>query len=255
MRIRRVKIRITRSIIPNLLTLGNLFSGFIAIIYIAKYEYEIAAIMILIAGFFDVLDGVVARLIRATSAIGVELDSLCDAVSFGVAPSFMLYTMFFYQFDPFGILLASLPALSGVYRLARFNVLASYDDKLYFKGMPIPASALFISSFAVFQFQDPSLDTTLKNIMMFSVPLIASLSMISTVKFDNFPRPSWNAIKTHPWNFGITLLGIIISTITRGYFIFYFMLFYILISYIRFFFTSTKKGINSKKKIIIKKRT
>ncbi len=227
-----------------MLTLGNLFSGFIAIIYIAKYEYEIAAIMILIAGIFDALDGMVARLIRATSSIGMELDSLCDAVSFGVAPSFMLYTMFFYQFDHIGILIASLPALSGVYRLARFNVQATFDDKLYFKGMPIPASALFISSFAVFQFQDPNLDATLKNVMMFSVPLLASLSMISTIKFDNMPRPSWDAIKTHPWNLGITLVGIIISTVTHGYFIFYFMLFYILVSFIRFFFTSTKKVIN-----------
>jgi CDP-diacylglycerol--serine O-phosphatidyltransferase len=82
------KIRVTRSIIPNLLTLGNIFSGFTAIIFISNYDFTNATLYIFMAAIFDMLDGIVARLLNATSEIGAELDSLCDAVSFGVAPAF-----------------------------------------------------------------------------------------------------------------------------------------------------------------------
>jgi CDP-diacylglycerol--serine O-phosphatidyltransferase len=237
----KVKIRITKSIIPNLLTLGNLFSGFTSIIYISKGEYEIAAIMILIAGVFDALDGVVARLIRSTSLIGVELDSLCDAVSFGVAPSFLLYNVYFYNLDEFGILFAALPALAGVYRLARFNTQATMEDKNYFKGMPIPAAALFIISFVIFYFNNNSFDVNYKVIGIYFVTLTASLSMITNVKFDNLPRPSWKAIQSHPWNFIVTLIGFIVSLVTAGYFLFPFMVFYVFVSYIRALYFLLKK--------------
>ena len=124
--------RFTRSIVPNLFTLMNVFMGFSAIIYIADGQLYKAGLFILLAGLFDALDGIIARLLKATSELGAELDSLCDAVSFGVAPAFMLYQAYFYQFNEYGILLASLPALAGVTRLARFNVmLTSFEDKLY----------------------------------------------------------------------------------------------------------------------------
>lgn len=239
-----MRIRVTRSIIPNLLTLGNLFSGFSAIVYISRNEFEIAAMMILIAGIFDTLDGLVARLIRASSPIGVELDSLSDAVSFGVAPSFMIYQMYFFQLEQIGVVISSLPALAGVYRLARFNVEATLDDKKYFKGMPIPSAALFILSYSVFHFKEYSQFGDLDVIVLYLVTLIASISMISTVKFDNLPRPNWNYLKEYPWKFGITLIAVIISIITHGSFIFYFMVFYITYSYIRsisqYFKKSTK---------------
>lgn len=236
-----MRIRITRSIIPNLLTLGNLFSGFSAIIYISRNEFEIAAIMILIAGIFDTLDGVVARLIRSTSAIGVELDSLCDVVSFGVAPSFMIYQMYFYQFEQIGIVISSLPALAGVYRLARFNVQATLEDKTFFKGMPVPSAALLIVSYCVFHFDYSAENDDLKVATLLAVTLVASVSMISTIKFDNLPRPNWDYIKLYPFKFIITLVAIIISIITHGKFIFFFMVFYVLYSYLRFVVQYFKK--------------
>lgn len=237
-----MRIRLTRSIIPNLLTLGNLFSGFSAIIYISRNEFEIAAMMILIAGVFDTLDGVVARLIRSTSAIGVELDSLCDAVSFGVAPSFMLYQMHFAQLEQIGIVISSLPALAGVFRLARFNVQATFEDKTYFKGMPVPSAALFIVSYCVFHFTDNQFTNDIKIAVLYIVIFLASVSMISTIKFDNLPRPSWDYLKKYPWKFSITLGAIIVSLITHGKFIFYFMVLYIVYSYLRFLFQYFKKS-------------
>ncbi|MFZ9815622.1 MAG: CDP-diacylglycerol--serine O-phosphatidyltransferase, partial [Candidatus Kapaibacteriota bacterium] len=143
--------RITRSIIPNLFTLANLFSGFSAIVAISEGDLQRAGMFILFAGMFDVLDGTMARLTRSTSELGVELDSLCDAVSFGVAPSFLLYSTVLYVIGPIGVLIASLSALAGVYRLARFNVqLAGFEDKLYFSGMPIPSGALILVSYGIF---------------------------------------------------------------------------------------------------------
>jgi len=128
------KIKVTKSLVPNLLTLVNLFSGFAAIVYFAGGDFKRGALFILIAAIFDMLDGLVARLINAASEFGAELDSLCDVVSFGVAPSFMLYKMFFYQFSEFGILIAALPVLAGATRLARFNIqLRNLEDKIYFK--------------------------------------------------------------------------------------------------------------------------
>jgi len=236
-----MRIRLTRSIIPNLLTLGNLFSGFSAIIYISRNEFEIAAMMVLIAGIFDALDGVIARLIRSTSAIGVELDSLCDAVSFGIAPSFMIYQIYFYQLEQIGVVVSSLPALAGVYRLARFNVQATFEDKTYFKGMPIPSAALLIISYCIFHFNNLQ-QGKYGVALLYAVTLIASFSMISTVKFDNLPRPNWLYLKKYPWKFAITLIALMISIITHGGFIFPFMLFYVIYSYIKHLYHYFKKS-------------
>ena len=236
-----MRIRLTRSIVPNLLTMGNLFSGFSAIIYISRNEFEIAAMMVLIAGVFDALDGVVARLIRSTSAIGIELDSLCDAVSFGVAPSFMIYQIYFYQLEQIGVVISSLPAIAGVYRLARFNVQATFEDKTYYKGMPIPSAALFIISYCIFHFNYLQQGKT-GVILLYAVTIIASISMISTVKFDNLPRPSWIYIKKYPWKFSITLIAIIVSILTHGWFIFPFMLFYVIYSYFKYLYLYLKKS-------------
>ncbi|MFM8438896.1 MAG: CDP-alcohol phosphatidyltransferase family protein, partial [Candidatus Kapaibacterium sp.] len=81
--------RRTRSVIPNLFTLANLFCGFSAIVAYAHGDFSHGTSLIFAAGVFDMLDGVMARLTRSASELGVELDSLCDAVSFGVAPSFL----------------------------------------------------------------------------------------------------------------------------------------------------------------------
>ncbi len=225
------KIRVTRSVIPNFLTLGNIFSGFTAIILIAESDFRYATFYIFMAAVFDMLDGIVARLLNATSEIGAELDSLCDAVSFGVAPSFMLYKAFFYQYNEVGILLASLPALAGVLRLARFNVqLISFDDKLYFKGMPIPAGALTIVSFVIFYLQEQTLNEHILTVLSFLVIFLVPLAMVSNFKFDNLPRPNKQSFKTRPVVFILVIIAIILTIITKGYAIFPIMMFYVIVS-------------------------
>lgn len=232
-----MKKRITKSFIPNLLTLVNLFSGFAAIVYATKEDFTRAAIFILIAAIFDMLDGMVARLIHASSEFGAELDSLCDVVSFGVAPSFMLYQVYFHQFNELGLLVSSLPALAGALRLARFNVqLTSMEDKKYFKGLPIPSGALTIVSYLIF-FHIPGLIPEAYNqFTMLFVTLLTSIAMVSTIKFDNIPRPSKKSFKQRPVISIIFLVGLIACIFTAGTAIFPFMMFYIVASTLRQFY-------------------
>lgn len=228
---------ITRSVVPNLLTLGNIFSGFIAIIYISNGDFKLGTFYIVMAAVFDMLDGIVARLLQATSEIGAELDSLCDAVSFGVAPSFMLYKAYFEQFGELGIIVSSFPALAGVLRLARFNVqLSSFEDKLYFTGLPIPGGALTIISFVMFFLNENYFGEFYTKILAFAVVIIVSLVMVSTIKFDNFPRPSKKSFKANPLMFIAVILAFIVGIITWGFSVFPTMFLYIFISSVRYFY-------------------
>lgn len=225
---------ITKSLVPNLLTLVNLFCGFTAIIYSSENDYFKAALFILIAAIFDMFDGVAARLIGAASEFGAELDSLCDLVSFGVAPSMMLYKIYFYQFAETGILLSSLPALAGAARLARFNVqVTGFEDKLYFKGLPIPSGALTIVSYILFYHIGSIIQEQYKSPLIFIVVIVTSLAMISTIKFDNLPRPNKKSIKERPIVFALFLIGILTSIFTYGDAVFPFMMVYIFGSAIR----------------------
>lgn len=228
------KRRVTRSIVPNLLTLANLFSGFIAIISASEGRFTEAAIFVLVAAIFDMLDGVMARLIHSTSEFGVELDSLCDAVSFGVAPSFVLYKVYFFQLNEIGVLLAALPALCGVVRLARFNVqLTSLEDKKYFRGLPIPSSALAILSYIVFFHLGSTIPEEFKPTTILIVTLLTSAAMVSNIKFDNLPRPTKKSITQRPIFFGLFSLALLAALISKGKLIFPIMMIYIFASSIR----------------------
>ena len=145
-------------LLPSMLTLGNLFCGFYALMAVYNDEYVAAAVAILVAEVFDYLDGGVARMTGATSEIGVQLDSLADLVSFGVAPGLLAYVFALKSFDlkytigglGVGGLGAFAFAACGAFRLARFNVQVHVTDKRYFVGLPIPAAAAVVAAFVLF---------------------------------------------------------------------------------------------------------
>jgi CDP-diacylglycerol--serine O-phosphatidyltransferase len=216
--------------------------GFSAIVHISMGEINKGATFIIIAAVFDLLDGFVARLLKAASEFGVELDSLCDAVSFGVAPSFMLYQVYFHQFNEIGILFASFPALAGVARLARFNVqLTSLEDKKFFTGLAIPSGAFMIISYIVYFHQTNLIPELYKPFAIFTVTIATSLLMVSRIKFHNLPKPSLKSIKEKPIIFSIFVIGLVACIITKGVAIFPFMLFYVIASMIRNFILFLKK--------------
>lgn len=137
-------------LLPSILTLGNLFCGFYALIAVYNDEYVMAALSILLAEVFDTLDGAVARMTGATSDLGIQLDSLADLVSFGVAPGLLAYVFALKPFGWIGGLTAFAFAACGAFRLARFNIQTHITDKRYFVGLPIPAAAAVVATFVVF---------------------------------------------------------------------------------------------------------
>jgi CDP-diacylglycerol--serine O-phosphatidyltransferase len=139
-----------KSCIPNIFTFINLSCGVISLLYTHQGNYVLAGIFILIAGLVDRYDGRVARFLQVSSELGKELDSLADLVSFGVAPSMLIYLIFdLSTFGPYGlfgiILLIALP-ICGAFRLARFNT-SSFDG--VFTGVPITIVGCFLALFAL----------------------------------------------------------------------------------------------------------
>lgn len=123
------------NIIPNMFTLANLFCGFLSLTFTLDGKIKLAAGMILLSVLLDSLDGKVARKFSVSSDFGKQLDSLCDLVSFGVAPALLAYKVFLQEhLGYYGILIAAVFTLCGAVRLARFNVL---DVSTYFLGVPI----------------------------------------------------------------------------------------------------------------------
>lgn len=175
-----------KTLAPGILTVLNLFLGFYATVLAAQGSFVNAAWFILLAGVFDVFDGKVARVTKAFSSFGEELDSLADVISFGLAPSFLLYQVHFYKIGPLGIVISFFPLLFGAMRLARFNANLSGHEKLDFSGLPIPASAGFFSSFIIFNF-DIWDELYLVSFLM---PMVISISvlMVTTIRFDAMPK-------------------------------------------------------------------
>ncbi|MCC6256159.1 MAG: CDP-diacylglycerol--serine O-phosphatidyltransferase, partial [Ignavibacteriaceae bacterium] len=197
---------------------------------------------IIIAAIFDTLDGFMARLTKSSSELGVELDSLSDVVSFGAAPSFLLYSTYFYQFETFGIIISSLPLIAGGFRLARFNVQLVGFNKSYFTGLPIPSSALTIVCF-ILSFYNNGFGETEKQ---FIIPMVLLLSflMVSNIKYDTIPKFSISAIKKNPLiyiAYFMALIVLIVYMVKGLFFIFVFMIGFGIFRQI-FKYFSTKKS-------------
>jgi len=133
-------------LLPALLTIGNLFSGFYALLLTLEQRYTEAAYAIFVAMIMDMLDGRVARLVKATSQFGVEFDSLADVVSFCGAPAFLLYAFALGDLPRAAWFGTALFLICGALRLARFNVQTGTVDKRFFVGLPTPAGAGVIAS-------------------------------------------------------------------------------------------------------------
>ncbi len=189
-----------RVVVPSFFTLVNMLCGFLALTQVLEGAFVMACWLIVLAGFFDLLDGVMARLTDADSPFGVQLDSLSDIVSFGIAPSFLLYGYVLSAFNPLGMIVAALPALCGAVRLARYNVTADDGDKESFEGLPIPSQAIAIV--ALILAAENSTWGGLFALDSFRVilPVVIVLSglMVSSIRFDTIPMPTFQYVRIHP---------------------------------------------------------
>lgn len=210
-----------RIAVPSFFTLMNLFSGFLAIISIAEGNLFRGAWLIIAAGLFDVFDGLMARLANASSDFGIELDSLSDMVSFGVAPGFLIYTFALEPFGLLGILISAIPPLCGAVRLARFNVNARLSPKAdYFIGLPIPSQAIIlVSFFLTFRDNLEIFDFFKHGVNSVIIPLVvvASFLMVSTIPFDKIPRFDKASIKNKKWSFFLFFVYLIMILVFREY--------------------------------------
>jgi CDP-diacylglycerol--serine O-phosphatidyltransferase len=192
---RRVDLSKTLFVLPNLITMASIFCGFNAIRIVARDsaadgDFYRAAVLLIFAMLFDLLDGRVARMTRTQSAFGLQLDSLADVISFGVAPALLVYKWVLYRHPVAGLLTAFLFVACGAIRLARFNVLSSEGGvkaprpPRYIVGLPIPpAAGILISLVVANHAVGGALGDERYTLLLFAVTVVLSLLMVSTVKF------------------------------------------------------------------------
>ena len=210
-----------------MLTLGNLFCGCIAIAFVLSaqnfttafnqlQEFEVPAmeqpywgsIFIFLAAIFDMLDGTAARALKIYSPIGKDLDSLADLVSFGVAPSMILFKMLWaanitqpgaMDVNMLAMCPAFLVACFGALRLARFNITATEQSR-FFIGMPIPAVGILIATLPLINWQNPMgiANYFYNTWVLYGIIAMVCWLMVSKIRFFKFMPAKWNLVNTWP---------------------------------------------------------
>jgi CDP-diacylglycerol--serine O-phosphatidyltransferase len=216
-----------KHLVPNAVTLANIVFGFLGIVAAAEGQFERACVLLFIGAMCDLADGRLARLLDATSKFGMELDSLSDMISFGIAPAVLVYLALLKPLGWLGIGIAALYALCGALRLARFNLETSDLGKVTFLGCPIPIAAGYLLSFVLVRQWMPvwalAAGTALAAVMMVStlkVPkfrkggLPIAMLFVGLGTFIAFlARPS--ALTWHIWN-GWNMVMIIANYVMLG---------------------------------------
>ena len=181
-----------RAILPNTLTIIGVCIGLSSIKFALDQNYGLSIIALLIAGILDTLDGRIARLIKGTSKVGKELDSLTDVVSFGVAPAFIMYFWTLNELGKLGWLIVLVYVVCCALRLARFNI-TTYNDELlwkqnFFEGVPSPGGAglvmlpLILYKLEIYNFDQYRL------LIVSTIFIITSILMISKIPTYSFKR-------------------------------------------------------------------
>lgn len=221
-------------LLPNLMTAGNLFCGFIAVLYIfqgrdkggmddliaTSHYYKDAILLIFGSCVFDLLDGRVARFSGQESAFGREFDSLADVISFGLAPALLLMDIVLFEFgDTMGQLLAFVYLLCGAMRLARFNCLAALGSagSKDFVGVPIPAAAGVISSYTLAMLYLGEGHREILSKIKFVLPvlmLVLSFLMFSKLRYPSLKDLNWRTQRSIP----SVLIAILLVVFTVRYY-------------------------------------
>lgn len=172
-------------VLPNLFTTAALFAGFYAIVQAMNGFYEQSSVAIFIAMVLDGLDGRVARLTRTQSAFGAEYDSLSDMVSFGVAPSLVIYEWSLRGMGKLGWIAAFIYCAGAALRLARFNTTLEVIDKRFFQGLPSPAAAALVAGFVWLMLD---IDVAGPDVRWVAcvLTIFAGISMVTNCRFYSF---------------------------------------------------------------------
>jgi CDP-diacylglycerol--serine O-phosphatidyltransferase len=194
--------------VPSAFTLANLLSGYFSTLMSANSQFIQAAWLIVAAAVLDALDGKIARFAKVDSRFGVEYDSLADVISFGLAPSFLVYKAVFHDWGTIGLLISSGPLVFGSIRLARFNIRLRGTSKDYFEGLPIPASALTLATCLVFNFHFWD-ELRWEKVYLFMV-IALSVLMVTSIRYETLPAFSMQPGVQNRAKFLILLIGILL---------------------------------------------
>lgn len=204
-------------ILPNIITTANIVCGMLAILASIKGDYARACWLIIISGICDSLDGRVARMAKATTAFGVQYDSLSDLTSFGIAPAILFYSFALNQFDRFGVALSVFYTVCAALRLARFNVAADENTpvsatkkirKGYFQGLPSPAAAGLAIVSVMFQNEFNLIPENLIVAIFAVLALLLAIFMVSNIPFPSFKEVNWRS-KGKAWVLMIPVIVIL----------------------------------------------
>jgi len=208
----------TRHLLPNILTLGGVCLGISSIKFSIDGNYSLAVTLILFAAILDALDGRIARLIKGTSELGKELDSLTDFVSFGIAPVFLLYFWELNKYGKLGWAITLLYSVCCVLRLARFNLTKieqSQDWKNnFFEGVPSPAGGLLILMPLIYELTDLNLNFEIKNITPYltvfvAVLLVSKIPTLALKKISISPKTTIFLLLTS----GVIIIALLFYTL------------------------------------------
>ncbi|MEO6790626.1 MAG: CDP-diacylglycerol--serine O-phosphatidyltransferase [Ornithinibacter sp.] len=212
-----------RLLAPSIFTTLNMVSGFSSVLLAFRQEFTLAAILIAFSIVMDIADGFVARLVGATSPFGLQLDSLADLISFGLAPAVLVHTWALDEWPLLAWLVAFFWLACAAFRLARFNVtIDPLDDKRYFIGLPSPGAAAVVMA-TIFALDSPSFGPGTgpwSAWFPLLVSVIPALLMVMTVRFRSFrsllsPRSSAGRATTVAIGVAI-LLGLVLAPGTTG---------------------------------------
>ncbi len=177
--------RAFKGIFPGSFTMGNLVCGFIAIVSAAGGELVTACWLIVLAGFFDALDGKVARFSGAASPFGIQLDSLADVVSFGTAPAFIIYLVIPESLGKWSWIICVVYLIAASYRLARYNLHADNEEKKGFWGLPVPGAGITLAAYIIFCNEIWGEVHYIQYLV--AMVLLFALLMVSQVEYDSLP--------------------------------------------------------------------
>ncbi|HIF07184.1 MAG TPA: CDP-diacylglycerol--serine O-phosphatidyltransferase [Gemmatimonadetes bacterium] len=201
-------------ILPSAFTMANLFFGFYAIVAANRGDFAWAGWFIVWAGVMDLFDGRIARFTRTGSAFGGELDSLVDAISFGVAPAFIMYTLYFS--DGYSWVLPLGYVMAVVLRLARFNIEQGGEAKRNFHGLPSPTPGMILATFYPFS-QTAFFETYLAAMpwprIMGILLIVLGALMLSHIPYGLVPKLSFKTPKgvlVSLWLFGNLIAAIMV---------------------------------------------
>ncbi|MFH1069155.1 MAG: CDP-diacylglycerol--serine O-phosphatidyltransferase [Candidatus Glassbacteria bacterium] len=177
--------------LPSAFTAGNVLCGFFSLVSAMRGDLHFACWLIVVAGVLDFADGKVAMFSHSESRFGIELDSLADIISFGIAPGVIMYQFFLRDRGEWSWMVAFIFVLCGALRLARFNVETTGAKKTKFKGLPIPMAAACLISFVPFCttgfFRTVSFNLNYSRFLVFLILILAGL-MVSNVEYPVAPR-------------------------------------------------------------------